>query len=198
MLDDDLAYPIRVTDLKQWAYCPRVFYYQQCLPKVRPITYKMRAGVEAGQAEADREERRSLNVYGLASGVREFGVPVRSARLGLRGEVDLVITVPETGEVIVVDYKLSTIPGAHLQLQLAAYAEMIGEMRGVTVRRGFLYSIPERRAEEIPINRRLRAGVQSAVDDMRRIVDREQMPVPTSHLRKCVSCEFRRFCNDVL
>ena len=80
MLDDDLAYPIRVTDLKQWAYCPRVFYYHQCLPRVRPVTYKMRAGVEAGQAEEGREARRSLRAYGLSSGDREFDVPVRSAR----------------------------------------------------------------------------------------------------------------------
>ena len=50
MLDDDLRYPIRVSDLKQWVYCPRVFYYQQCLPDVRPTTYKMKAGVEAGRA----------------------------------------------------------------------------------------------------------------------------------------------------
>ncbi len=198
MLDDDLAYPIRVTDLKQWAYCPRIFYYQQCLPRVRPVTYKMRAGVEAGQAEEGREARRSLRAYGLSSGDREFDVPVRSARLGLRGQIDMVITVPETGEVIVVDYKLSTIPGRHFQLQLAAYADMLGEMRGVTVRRGFLYSIPERRAEEIRIDRRLLEGARKAVEAMRRIAEREEMPPPVDNLRKCVSCEFRRFCNDVL
>lgn len=198
MLDDDLAYPIRVTDLKQWAYCPRVFYYQQCLPRVRPVTYKMRAGVEAGQAEEGREARRSLRAYGLSSGDREFDVPVRSARLGLRGQIDMVITVPETGEVIVVDYKLSTIAGRHFQLQLAAYADMLGEMRGVTVRRGFLYSIPDRRAEEIRMDRRLLGSAWKAVEAMRRIAEREEMPPPVDNLRKCVSCEFRRFCNDVL
>lgn len=198
MLDDDLAYPIRVTDLKQWAYCPRVFYYHQCLPRVRPVTYKMRAGVEAGHAEEGREARRSLRAYGLSSGDREFDVPVRSARLGLRGQIDMVITVPETGEVIVVDYKLSTIAGRHFQLQLAAYADMLGEVRGVTVRRGFLYSIPDRRAEEIRMDRRLIESARKAVEAMRRIAEREEMPPPVDNLRKCVSCEFRRFCNDVL
>lgn len=198
MLDDDLAYPIRVTDLKQWAYCPRIFYYQQCLPKVRPTTYKMRAGVEAGQAEEGREERRSLRAYGLSSGQREFNVPLRSARWGLRGEVDTLISIPETGEVIVVDYKLSRIAGAHFQLQLAAYALLVEEMRGVSVRRGFLYSIPERRAEEIRIDRRLREKLAQAVEAMRLIVEREEMPAPVGNLRKCVACEFRRFCNDVL
>lgn len=198
MLDDDLNLPMRVVDLKQWVYCPRVFYYQHCLPRVRPMTYKMEAGVEAGQAEEGREERRSLRVYGLSAGEREFNVPLRSSRLGLRGEADMVITTAD--ETIVVDYKLSKIAGPHFQLQLAAYALMLEEMRGVhtQVRRGFLYWIGERRAEEIAIGKRLREKLMQALDGMRRIVEREEMPLPVSNRRKCVACEFRRFCNDVL
>lgn len=197
MLDDDQTTPIRVTDLKQWVYCPRVFYYQACLPDVRPVTYKMKAGVEAGRAEEGREERRSLRAYGLSEGEREFNVPVRSVRLGLRGEVDMVITTGK-GEVIPVDYKLSRIPGPHFQLQVAAYGLLLEEMRGVNVQRGFLYLIPERQAEEVRIDERLRKTVLAALDAMQRIVEREEMPPPTPNLRKCVACEFRRFCNDVL
>jgi len=196
MLDDDLTYPIRVTDLKQWAYCARVFYYQQCLPAVRPITYKMKAGVEAGRAEEGREERRSLRVYGLTSGEREFNVPLRSAALGLRGEVDMVITLSD--ETIPVDYKLSKIAGPHFQLQVAVYGVMLEEMRGVAVHRGFLYSIPDRAAETVKVDQRMRGRARVAIQQMRRIVEREEMPAPTDNLRKCVSCEFRRFCNDVL
>lgn len=197
MLDDDLTTPIRVTDLKQWVYCPRVFYYHACLPDVRPVTYKMKAGVEAGQAEEGREERRSLRAYGLREGEREFNVPVRSAALGLRGEVDMVITT-SAGEVIPVDYKLSRIPGPHFQLQVAAYGLLLEEMRGARVRHGFLYSIPERRAEEVKIDERARRKTLAAVEAMKRIVAREEMPPPAPNLRKCVACEFRRFCNDVL
>lgn len=198
MLDDDLAYPVRVSDLKQWAYCPRVFYYQACLPDVRPTTYKMYAGREAGQSEAGREERRSLRAYGIAAGEREFDVPVRSARLGLRGEVDMVITVAETREVIPVDYKLTRIAGEHFQLQVAVYGMLLEEMRGIEVARGFLYEIPLRRAEEVRIEKRLRVKALRAVEEMRRIAEREEMPLPTRNRHKCVPCEFRRFCNDVV
>ena len=83
MLDDVLTMPFRVTDLKQWVYCPRILYYHHCLPDVRPVTYTMEAGIEAGRAEEGREERRSLRAYGLASGEREFNVALRSERLGL-------------------------------------------------------------------------------------------------------------------
>lgn len=198
MLDNNLAYPVRVSDLKQWAYCPRVFYYQMCLPDVRPTTYKMRAGTDAGRSEVGREERRSLRAYGIGAGAREFDVPLKSARLGLRGEVDMLITVAGTGEVIPVDYKLAKIAGAHFQLQVAVYGMLVEEMRGIQIRRGFLYAIPLRRAEEIKLDGRLRKQAERAVAAMREIAEHETMPEPVKNRSKCVTCEFRRFCNDVL
>lgn len=198
MLDDDLRVALRVTDLKQWAYCPRIFYYHHCLPRVRPTTYKMQAGIEAGRAEEGRERRRSLRTYGLSGGEREFNVPLKSRRLGLRGELDMLITLPQSGEVVPVDYKLSKSGARHFQLQLAAYGMLVEEMRAVVVRRGFLYLIPERRAQEVKIGKRLRDSVQQALEAMQHIVASEEMPPPVSSRRKCVSCEFRRFCNDVL
>lgn len=197
-LSDPLTFPIRVSDLKQWVYCPRVFYYQHCLPDVRPTTFKMHAGVEAGRSEIGREERRSLRVYGIEAGEREFNVPLRSARWGLRGEVDMVITVAGTGEMIPVDYKLSQVAGPHFQLQLAVYGMLLEEMRGVVVRRGFLYEIPMRRAEEINIDARLRKQVERAIEGMQGVMAKETMPEAVKNRHKCVTCEFRRFCNDVL
>jgi CRISPR-associated exonuclease Cas4 len=197
MLDDTLTTPFQVTDVKQWVYCPRILYYRVCLPDVRPITHKMEFGVEAGRAEEGREERRSLRAYGLAAGEREFNVRLQSERLGLRGEADMVITTPE-GEVIPVDYKFSAIDGPHFQMQVAAYALLLEERRACAVRRGFLYLIPERRAERVLIDQRLRARTLAALEAMRRMLACEKMPAPAGNLRKCAACEFRRFCNDVL
>ena len=197
MLDDTLTIPFKVTDLKQWVYCPRILYYQLCLPDVRPVTHKMEYGVAAGQAEEGREERRSLRAYGVTDGAREFNVLLSSERLGLRGEADMVITAPD-GEVIPVDYKFSKIDGPHFQLQVAAYALLLEDMRQCAVRRGFLYLIPFRRAEAVPIDKRLRAKLALALSEMRQVLESEEMPVPAVNLRKCVACEFRRFCNDVL
>ena len=45
----------RVVDLKQYVYCPRIVYYHHCLPQVRPVTFKM----EAGLAAQDEEEVRA-------------------------------------------------------------------------------------------------------------------------------------------
>lgn len=198
MLDDDLNYPVRVTDLKQFVYCPRVFFYQACLPRVRPVTYKMEEGVEAGRSEVGREERRSLRAYGIQAATREFDVHVTSKRLGVRGEIDMVITVAGTGEVIPVDYKLSKIAGIHFQMQVAVYGMMLEEMRGVRVTRGFLYEIPLKRAEEVRIDARLRQRAEKAFREMREVLEKERMPAQVQNLAKCVACEFRRFCNDVV
>jgi CRISPR-associated exonuclease Cas4 len=192
-----------VTDLKQWTYCPRVPYYRYCLPEIRPITDLITAGIASHRDEGTREERRSLRNYGLSTGERAFDVPLRSQALGLRGRLDLAIAVPDRStpeaEAVVVEYKDSEKPaGPHFKLQLAAYALLLEEAWGLPVRRGFIYSIPLRTAEIISITPALRQKVRQALDAMRAAVNGERMPPAPASRRPCVSCEFRRFCNDVV
>ena len=186
-----------VTDLKQFAYCPRVVYYSYCLPLLRPVTYKMEAGQEAHLEEKGREERRSLRAYGLQEGERSFNVWLESKELGLRGRVDMVVRIGDR-EAIPVEYKDSPgRAGSHLERQLAAYGLLLEEAWGLPVRRGFLYFIPLRRAQEIKLTTHLRKQVQKTVTAMRRMVEHEAMPDPPKSRRRCVNCEFRRFCNDL-
>jgi CRISPR-associated exonuclease Cas4 len=192
-----------VTDLKQWTYCPRVLYYRYCLPEIRPITDLITAGIASHRDEGAREERRSLRNYGLEVGERAFDVPLRSPTFGLRGRLDLAIALPgraaPRAEAIVVEYKDSEKPaGPHFKLQLAAYALLLEEAWGLPVRRGFIYSIPQRQSEIILITPALRHKVRQTVEAMRSAVAGEHMPNAPASRRPCVSCEFRRFCNDVV
>lgn len=194
------AVPWQVTDLKQYVYCPRILYYHACLPQVRPTTYKMQASVEAHATAKDLERRRSLWAYGLAQGERHFDVYLTSERLGIRGEVDMVIETETRGrpEAVPVDYKLSKKVSEHFQLQLTAYAVMLEEAWGVPVKRGFLYLLPLRQAQEVRITTRRRIALDKALTVMNAMLLKEQMPPPARQRTKCVACEFRRFCNDVL
>ncbi len=188
---------LRVTDLKQFAYCPRIVYYSYCLPLVRPTTYKMEASVETHHKAASDETRRSLRAYGLSDGERRFDVALTSERLGISGCIDMVIVLGRQ-EAIPVDYKLSRHGEArHFHQQLAAYAELIEENWQIPVRRGFLYLLPERRAEEVKLTGRLRAGLRGQVAVMRQMICSQAMPDATAAKARCVNCEFRRFCNDV-
>ncbi|RME97566.1 MAG: CRISPR-associated protein Cas4 [Chloroflexi bacterium] len=193
----------RVVDLKQYIYCPRLIYYYYCLPKIRPVTYKMEAGLEAQDDEESRAARRSLRTYGLKCGTIETNVYLESPSLGLRGIVDLVITTNETSdgqpEVIPVDYKLSNRQmGLHFKLQLLAYGLLLHEVRKLPVNRGFLYAIPRRKAGEVLFTPALRNKLAQALRQMQDIVSRENMPNPVKKRQKCEVCEFRRFCNDVI
>ena len=188
---------LEVTDLKQWAYCPRVVYYRYCLPLLCPATFKMEHSQREHRQEHKRQERRTLAAFGLSEGERHFNVPLLSEALGLSGRVDLVIERED--EVIPVDYKGSTRrPGAHFRLQLAAYGVLCEEKWDKPARRGFFYLMPLRRAEEVRLTEGLRRRMVRAVRAIRRMIETEVMPEPTKGRGKCVTCEFRRFCNDVV
>ncbi len=194
-----------VTDLKQYAYCPRIVFYTYCLPLVRPTTGKMEEGRLAHEEARDRERRRTLRIYGLEEARRHFDVPVASEELGLSGRIDLVLEVVAEGrtsggrEWIPVDYKQTgRRAGPHWRRQLAAYGIMLEETLGGVVRRGIIYSLLSRRVEEIPLTPTLRREVRETVATMREIVERERMPDPPTSRKPCVNCEFRRFCNDVV
>ena len=64
----------RVTDLKQFAYCPRIPFYQHIMGFHGKPTYKMEQGKAAQAAIETLEKRRRLREYGLSDGKRHFGL----------------------------------------------------------------------------------------------------------------------------
>lgn len=196
-------FTFEVTDIKQWGHCPRILYYRYALPRIRPITALMREGQAHHREESAHEERRSLRPYGVTNGERYFDVQLYSATLGLRGRADMVIVSPRRdapdAELIVVEYKLSERSALqNWKLQLAAYALLLEEQWGLPVRRGYIYHIGQRRSEEIRITAALQARLRAALEGMRTLIEGEQVPPPPRNQAICVSCEFRRFCNDTV
>lgn len=189
---------VTVTDVKQHMYCPRIPYYQRCLPGVRPVTAKMEAGLAAQEDEEQREVRRQLRTYGFATGERQFGVALCSAALGVTAVVDLVILRPDgKPAVIPVDYKLSDTAGEHFKVQLALYALLLEEEIELPAPYGFLYLMVTRTAQRVALTEPLRASARGCIAAIRAAVERDWMPEPTQQVGRCVNCEFRRFCNDV-
>jgi CRISPR-associated exonuclease Cas4 len=194
---------LEVTDLKQYTYCPRIVFYRYCLPTIRPLTFLMEEGIRQHAVEENREERRSLRHYQIEKGERFFQVALQSQTLGLTARLDLAIAIPSRtaagAEAVVVEYKYSEQKaGVHFKLQLAAYALLLEEAWNIPVKRGFIYSIPQKRAEAIAITPQLRKKVVQTVNDIRRLIEHQQMPEPPASQSRCVTCEFRRFCNDVV
>lgn len=191
----DSANYATITDLKQYIYCPRIFYYHACLPDVRPVTIKMERGIDAHEAEQKRAARRTLHQYHVVEGTRHFDVPVQSEQLGLSGQVDEVVKA-DSG-LFPVDYKLAKHSGYHFKIQLTAYALILEEMTGDVIHQGYIYLMRAHKMETVRFNEKLRQTVKQAVEQMRHIAQNEHIPSPTTYHQRCVDCEFRRFCNDV-
>lgn len=187
-----------VTDLKQYAYCPRIPFYERCLPGVRPITAKMDAGIRAHEDAEALEKRRQLRSYGLKTGDRQFDLVLYSPELRLTARIDMAILRPDGANIVApVDYKLSSTAGEHFKLQLACYALMLEEEMELPAPYGFLYLISERRAERVALTAAAKLKARACLADLCASIDTEIMPEATARAGRCVNCEFRRFCNDV-
>jgi CRISPR-associated exonuclease Cas4 len=185
-----------VTDLKQYSYCGRVFFYEHCLPHIRPRTHKMDIGHDEHEREQERASRRTLRQYGEVAGRRQFEVRVESTVLRLRGLIDEVVFT-EDGRVLPVDYKLATSVSANHRLQLGAYALLLEREYGVSVDEGYIYLIGKREMVGVSITAALREQIMALLEGMFETLIRERIPEAASVRARCASCEFRRFCNDV-
>ena len=191
---------LRVTDLKQFAYCPRIVFFDYYLPGVRSTTFKMQHGIEAQDRIETLEKRRSLREYGIAQGTRHFNVGLTSQDLGCTAQVDLVVEydVDNKRTLLPVDFKMSRRePGHHFKLQLACYGMMLEELWHAPVPEGIIYLIPVKRAVRVALTARLRNDAKRMLANIRAMIDSERMPPPTPQRNRCVDCEVRRFCNDV-
>jgi len=158
----------------------------------------MAEGKRTQEDEQAREQRRQLRTYGFETGQRHFDVALYSSALGISAVIDLVILRPDGQSVAIpVDYKLSTLAGEHFKLQLACYGLLVEEEMELPAPYGFIYLMPERRAQKVTISARDRERILVALAEMREIVEAERMPAMTTRPARCVNCEFRLFCNDV-
>jgi CRISPR-associated exonuclease Cas4 len=181
-----------VTDLKQFVYCPRVVFFERCLPRIRPRTYKMDAGKDEHTREQQRSARRSLRQFGLPEGERLFNVRCKSIDLGFTGILDEVIRTPN-GTLYPVDYKMAKRVSRNHRLQIAAYALLLG----TDAPHGYIYLIPKREVVIVKLTNKLKQTVIDQLHKMRNMITMEHMPEPTKVRRRCNDCEFRRFCNDI-
>lgn len=187
---------VRVNDIKQYCYCPRIVFYQYSMPVEKKATWKMERG-KIEEDEIDRlEKRRKLSEYKLAEGKRQFHVWLSSERLGLTGKLDLLIDSPEG--LFPVDFKLTTGgPRQNHVFQLCAYALLLEDSYQRQVNKGFVYLIPQNDAVVFDLTVEFKAETMRVLNEIRAMVEREQMPPPTPARKRCADCEYRNFCGDI-
>jgi len=187
---------LRVTDLKQWAYCRRIVFYQHRMPGVGKQTYKMEEGKAAQDMVEQLEMRRTLREYGFEGAVRKFGVWLESEDLGLAGKLDLLLET-ET-EAAIVEFKLTSGDlGYNHRLQLAGYSLLVETKLARPVKCGFVYRIPDGRVFPVTVDEDLRRDVRKAMLGMREMISDGYLPEPTDVRKRCEECEYANYCGDV-
>lgn len=187
---------VKINDIKQWFYCPRVVFYQNVMSGVGQPTFKMGQGKKAQEWYEALELRRQLSKYGLDGGKRLTGQFLKSDTLGLLGKPDLLVV--HGAEAVVVDYKLT---GDDLRenqhMQLVAYALLAEDCLELRIRRGFIYRISDSELFEVEIGDSQRQKVLDAIDQIRTTIKEQEIPEPTPHRARCEDCEYQNFCADV-
>lgn len=187
---------LTVADLKQFAYCARIFYYLNVQPMRPPATGLMQRGKRL-QGEFERlEPRRVLSRYGLQEARRHFSLTLTDVELGLTGTADLLLEADD--RLAIVEFKASggALAENH-RLQLAAYAMLAEHHFGKPCPTGFALFVDRGEMEEIALEKSLRDLTRERLSQMRELLRTADFPRPTAVRTRCTNCEFRHFCGDI-
>lgn len=188
--------PLRVNDLKQFEYCPRIVFYNTVMPVERKVTVKMERGKEEELRLDALESRRTLKRYELGSGERRFHVGLESLRLGLTGKLDLLIVSPKG--FFPVDFKYTRgRPHRNHVIQLVGYALLVEENFQTQVETAFIYLAPLQRVVAVALTEELKKQTLQRLAEIRAIIRDGILPSATAVRARCEECEFRNFCGDV-
>jgi CRISPR-associated exonuclease Cas4 len=187
---------INVTDIKQYAYCPRIIYFTYCLPVEKKRSFKMELGNKVHEIVIELEKRRKLKRYGLSEGKRKYNLWLKSGDLGISGKLDMLICTP--AEYFPVDFKNSSgNPGKNYLYQLGAYGLLVEENFLCKVKCGFIYLIPQKDCRIVEFDENFKLNVKQAIFEITELIRKETMPNPTKTRSKCYDCEYKNYCNDI-
>lgn len=187
---------LKVGDLRQYLFCPRVVYFQYVLPVERKTTYKMEKGKAVEEVVQRLEARRKLKKYGIDAGTRRFGVWLRSSGLGLSGKIDMVIETES--QCFPVDFKWTKggVQRNHVY-QLGGYALLLEDQTGKEVKTGFIYLIAQGHVATQEISVELKIECMRILEGIREMIRAERFPEPPAKTNKCNECEYQNYCRDV-
>jgi len=145
--------------------------------------------------EANRESRGDIRI--------EYGMPLRSLRLGLVGKADVVEfhrkpTLQNAGpadwQPFPVEYKRGKPKKDNCdKVQLCAQALCLEEMLDVEVPCGALFYGKTRRRRDVNFEHALRQETESAANRLHKLIDSSQTPNPV-YTPKCKNCSLFHLC----
>lgn len=175
---------VLLSAIEHFSYCPRqcgLIHVEQCYEENR---YTVRG--------SQSHERVHSGEEGVVAGVEvRRSVPLWSARLGLRGQSDLIEMRP--GGPYPVEYKVGGKHTIHAEVQLCAQALCLEEMLGCTVTAGAVYHIQTRRRVEVRFDADLRRRTLAVIEAIRSMLAAQDLPAAVNDPR-CRNCSLEQIC----
>lgn len=180
------AYPIPLSALQHWAYCPR-----QCGLIHLEQAFADNVHTARGQAVHHLVDTPG---YEIKSGVCvERALPLWSDQHQLIGKADLVEFHPD-GRVYPVEFKHGPKrKWLNDDLQLAAQAMCLQEMLGRPVMQGAIFHASSHRRREVSITPALRELVIQTAEAIRQMLAAGRLPPPVNDAR-CKECSLQEIC----
>ena len=185
--EDDL---IQLSSLQHMVFCPR----QCALIHVEQIWAENRQTAEGRIMhervhEENRESRGNLRV--------EYGVPLRSLRLGLISKADIVEfhrLEDDTWQPFPVEYKRGKPKADDCdKVQLCAQALCLEEMLNTHISRGAIFYGKTRRRLDVSFDEKLRQKTEDTARSVRALMESGRTPSPV-YTKKCESCSLVGQC----
>ncbi len=185
-------------DVRQFFYCPRVIYFRYVMRvRVRP-TVKMDRGKKI---HAEKYRPKKYEREGRVE--RYYNVYLSSERLGLVCLIDMLEV--EGDEVRIVEVKTGRVAESgeiseHHRAQVIAQVLVVEDVLGRDVRRVAVKYEGEEGSETVwlEVSEAEKAKVMRALERMREVIVMEDIPEPTPIRGRCVDCEYRVYCSDVI
>lgn len=180
---------IHLAALNQYAYCPRrcALIHIEQLWDENIFTAEGRIMHDKVDT-ADRESRGNIHI--------EYGVQMRSLRLGLIGKADVVEFHKQGDEWIPfpVEYKRGKpkIDDCD-KVQLCAQAICLEEMLNVEIKEGALFYGLTRRREDVVFNKKLRTETEDAAKKVHELIESGITP-KAEYSKKCKKCSLLELC----
>jgi CRISPR-associated exonuclease Cas4 len=185
--EDDL---IQLSSLQHMVFCPR----QCALIHIEQVWAENRQTAEGRIMhervhEENRESRGNLRI--------EYGVPLRSLRLGLIGKADIVEfhrMEKDVWQPFPVEYKRGKPKVDDCdKVQLCAQALCLEEMLNIRVPQGALFYGKTRRRLDVSFEEKLRQKTENTARDVRLLLESGITPAPV-YTKKCESCSLVAEC----
>ena len=185
--EDDL---IMISALQHYAFCPR----QCALIHIEQLWDENRMTAEGRIMhdrvhEQDRESRRDVRI--------EYGLPLRSFRLGLVGKADVVEfrrLDKQTWQPFPVEYKRGKPKHDHCDMiQLCAQAMCLEEMLSISIPGGAIFYGRTRRRLDVSFDESLRQETEDAAKRARQLIALGKTPPPV-YEKRCENCSLIGEC----